>query len=89
MKHCVSLPHHEVLEPMTTPFEVNAKVVHNRDVISDLFRGGEVGEPTTPFTFREVNPATRWGRCSHGSGGVSEDKEESGWGLGGRGQDVR
>jgi len=78
MKHCVSLPHHEVLEPMTTPFEVNAKVVHNRDVISDLFRGGDMGEPATPFTFWEVNPATRWGRCNHVSRGVSEDKEESG-----------
>ena len=70
---------------MTTPLEVNTKVVHNRDVISDLFRGGEVGEPATSFTFREVNPATCWSRCSHGSGGVSEDKGESGCGLEGCG----
>ena len=84
MKHCVSLPHHEVLESMATPFEVDAEVVHNRDVISDLLRGGEVGEPATPFTFREVDPATCWGRCSHRSRGVSEDKEEGGRGLGGK-----
>ena len=78
MKHWVSLPHHEVLESMTTPFEVDAEIVHNRDVISDLLRSGEVGEPATPFTFWEVNPATPWGRCSHRSGGVHEDKEEGG-----------
>ena len=84
MKHCMSLPHHEVLEPMTTLFKVNAKVVHNCNIISDLFGGREVGEPATMFTFREVDPATRWGRCSHGSEGVSEEKEESGWGPGGK-----
>jgi len=90
MKHCVGLPHHEVLESMTTLFEVNAKVVHNRDVISDLFGGGEVGEPATSFTFREVNPATRRGRCNHGFGGVSEETEgKISWGWGGRGRDVR
>jgi len=59
MKHCVSLPHHEVLEPMTTPFEVDTEVVHNRDVISDLLRGGKVSEPAASFTFREVDPAAR------------------------------
>jgi len=89
MKHCVDLPHHEVLEPTTALFEVNAKVVHNRDVISDLFGSGEVGEPATSLTFREVNPTTRWGRCSHGVGGVSEGKGKSSWGWGGRGRDVR
>ena len=69
MKHCVSLPHHEVLEPMTTPLEVNTKVVHNCNVILDLFRGREVGEPATLFTFREVNPAACWSCWSHESGG--------------------
>jgi hypothetical protein len=70
MKHCVSLPHHKVLEPVTTHFEVNTKVIHNSDVISEVFRCREVGEPATLLTFWEVNPSTPWGRCSHRSRGA-------------------
>jgi hypothetical protein len=90
MKHRVNLPYHEMLELVTSYFEVNAKVVHNGDVISEGLRRREVSEPAAPFTFREVNPAARQGRCSHdlgvflkvGRGGVSE-----GWGR--AGQDLR
>ena len=72
MKHRVNLPYHKMFELMTSPFEVKTKVVHNGDVISEGLRRREMGKPTTPFTFREVNPSTRQGRCSHRSRGASE-----------------
>jgi len=57
---------------MTTHFEVNTKIVHNFDVISEVLRCGEMGKPAAPMTFREVNPPTPWSRGSHESGGLSE-----------------
>jgi hypothetical protein len=77
MKHRANLPYHEMLELVTSHFEVNAKVVHNGDVISEGLRRREVGEPTTLLTFREVNPSACLGRCSHRSGRVYEGGEES------------
>ena len=67
MKRSRISPDHNVLELVTAHFEVNTKVVHNRDVISKLLGRREVREPTTLLTFRKVYPSTRWSRCSHGS----------------------
>jgi hypothetical protein len=67
MKQSVNLPHHEMLESVTTHFEVDTEVIHNSDVISELLRCREMGKPATLSTFWEVNPSTPWGRCSHGS----------------------
>jgi len=78
MKYSVSLPHHKMLEPVTTHSEVNTKVVHNSDVISEVLRRGEMGEPATFLTFREVNPPAPWGRCSHRFRAASEGREGSG-----------
>jgi hypothetical protein len=77
MKHNVNLPHHKVLEWMTTHPEVDAEVVHNGDVISELLRGREMCKPTAPFTFREADPPTCWSRCSHGSRVDLGDKGEA------------
>ena len=74
-------PDHNVLELVTAHFEVNAKVVHNCDVISKLPRRREVREPTALLTFRKVHPSARCGRCSHRSrvieGDSLEGEEES------------
>ena len=77
MKRSIGLPHHKMLEPVTAHFEVNTKVIHNGDVISEDLRCGEMGKPATFFTFRQVNPSTPWGRCSHRSRDTSEGKEGS------------
>lgn len=77
MKHSLSLPYHEMVEPVTTHFEVNTKVIHNSDVISEVLGCGEMGEPATLFTFREVDPSAPRSRCSHRSRGASEDRERS------------
>jgi len=58
MKHGVSLPHHKMLELVAAPFEVDTKIIHNCDVISEVLRCGETGEPTALLTLREVDPAT-------------------------------
>ena len=67
MKRGVSLPQHKVPGPVTTHFEVNTKVIHNSDVISEVLRCGKMGKPATLMTFWKVNPPTPWGRCSHRS----------------------
>lgn len=78
MKHGVGSPYHKMLEHVTSHFEVNAKVIHNSDVISEVLGCGEMGEPATPFTFREVNPPTPRGRCNHSRDwGVHEGGEGS------------
>jgi len=78
MKYSVSLPHHKMLEPLTTHSEVNTKVIHNSDVISEVFRRREMGEPATFLTFWEVNPSAPKGRCSHSSRDAAEGREGSG-----------
>ena len=89
MKHNINLPHHKVLESMTTPSEVDAEVVHNGDVISELLRGREMGEPATLFTFREADPSTRWSRCSHRSRVDSGGEGDATKVWGGGAQDMR
>jgi len=64
-------------EPVTTCFEVNTKVTHSSDVISQVPRREEMGKPATVVTFWEVNPPTPWGHCSHRSGNVSEGREQA------------
>ena len=54
-----------MLEFVTPVFEVDPEVIHNGDVISEVLRRGEVGEPTSLPAFREVNPSARRGHCSH------------------------
>ena len=89
LKHSASLPHHKMLELVTVHFEVDTKVIHDGDVISELLGCGKMGEPATLLTFREDNPSTPWGRCSHRSSvflRVERDGAEA-WGR--REQDVR
>ena len=84
MKRSVSLPQHKMPELMTTHFEVNTKVIHNSDVISEVLRCGKMGKPATLMTLWEVNPSTLWGRCSHRSRGAPEGGERAAedWGGG-------
>jgi hypothetical protein len=89
MKHNMNIPHHKVPECMTTHSEVDAKVVHNGDVISELLRGREMCKPAIPFTFREADPPTCWSRCSHRSRIDSGDKGEATKVWGGGAQDTR
>ena len=56
MKRHVDLPYHKMLELVTPHFEVDPKVVHDSDVISDGLWCGKVGEPATFSAFRKVNP---------------------------------
>jgi len=76
-------------EPVTAHFEVNTKIVHNFDVISEVLRCGEMGEPTALMAFREVNPPTPWSRCSHEPRGVSGSMVRVTGAQGRREQDVR
>ena len=89
MKRGVSLPQHDMPEPVTAHFEVNTKIVHNFDVISEVLRCGEVGEPAALMTFREVDPPTPWSRCSHESRGVFGGRVRVTGARGRREQDVR
>jgi len=89
VKRAVSLPQHKMPEPVTTNFEVNTKVVHNFDVISEVLRCGKMGEPAALMTFREVDPPTPWSRCSHESRGVSGGRVRVTGARGRREQDVR
>ena len=89
MKHSMNLPHHKVLELMFTHSKVDAEVVHNGDVISELLRGREMREPTSLFTFREGDPPTHWSRCSHRPRVDLGDKGEATKVWGGGVQDTR
>ena len=78
MKHGISLPYHEMLELVTTHFEVDTEVIHNSDVISEVLGCGEMSEPTTFLAFRELNPSAPRSRCSHRSRGASGGRGGSG-----------
>ena len=67
-------------KPVTVHFEVNTKIVHNFDVISEVLRCGEMGEPAALTTFREVNPPAPWSRSHESRGCVASD-----WGPGQKG----
>jgi len=58
MKRSVNLPHHKMLEPLAAPFEVDAKIIHNCDIISEVLRCREAGEPTAFSALWEIDPPT-------------------------------
>ena len=66
MKRRVDLPYHKMLELVTPHFEVDPKVIHDSDVISEGLWRGKVGEPATLSGFRKVNPTACRSHRGHG-----------------------
>lgn len=84
-RRVVNLPYHDMLELVTSHFEVSPKVVHDSDVISEGLSRGKVGEPATLSTFRKVNPAACRGHRGHDLGVFLEAKKVAAWAWGGGG----
>lgn len=55
------LPHHEMLECVSSLLKVDAEIVHDCDVIVQFLGRGYVGEPTAFPAFREVDPTASRG----------------------------
>ena len=66
VKSRITLPYHKMLELVTPRFEVDPKVIHDGNVISEGLQRGEVGEPATLSAFRKVNPTACRSHRGHG-----------------------
>ena len=64
IKYGGGLPHHEMLECVSSLLEVDAKIVHNCDVIVQFIGRGYVGKPAAFPAFREVDPTASCGSHS-------------------------
>ena len=89
MKHWVNFPHHEVLESMTTPFEVDTEVVHNRDVILDSSGAGRWANQERRLYFGRLTQPHLGVVAAIGLGVFLRRRRRAAEARGGKEQDVR